>query len=89
MAVRSAFCANFYCKLDEKFFIRANSPDIYINFRRYLTNVAVCATERFKKVKAHYSVRCHESTFFYSTTQAVILFSPFKRTDVSQFERSV
>ena len=72
MAVWSAFCANFYYKLDEKFFIKANSPDIYINFRRYLTNVAVCATERFKKVKAHTLCDVTYQLFFYSP---VILFS--------------
>ena len=43
----------------------------------------VCATERFKK----YSVRCHESTFFTQTTQAVILFRRVLRTDVSQLKR--
>ena len=38
--------------------------------------MAVCATERFKKVKAHYP-------------SLNIIFSGLKRTDVSQFERSV
>jgi hypothetical protein len=86
--VRSAFLRELLYKIRRKEVSSGIQPGyLYKIFDLVplLTNLAVCATERFKKVKVH--TLCDVRTFF--TPSRNIIFFRFKRTNVSQFERIV